>query len=92
MQKESADPTSEPISPCSYVEKRAGSAKPSFIGKLLDDFDASGSMDSEHEYDLKMVGAGMYTGENYGHNYERYMYSTSHRRSRDGEFHSPCSD
>ena len=43
--------------------QRAGTAKPSLIGRLLDDYDATGIVDVEHEYDLKMVGAAMYVGE-----------------------------
>ena len=45
-------------------EKRAGTAKSSLIGNLLDDYDAMGSVDSEHEYDLKMFAAVMYAGQN----------------------------
>lgn len=33
------------------------------LGRLLDDYDAEGVVDMEHENDLKLVGAAMYGGE-----------------------------
>ena len=44
-------------------KQRAGTAKHSLIGRLLDDYDAAGVVDHDHEYDLKLVGAAMYAGE-----------------------------
>ena len=45
--------------------KAAGTAKPSLIGKLLDDYDVMGAVDLEHEYDLKLVGAAVYSGTSF---------------------------
>ena len=45
--------------------KRAGTARPSLIGKLLDEYEASGTADIEHEYDLKVIGAVMYAGKSF---------------------------
>ena len=44
------------------ARQKAGTAKPSLLGKLLDEYDAGGTVDAEHEYDLKMVGVIMYGG------------------------------
>ena len=46
-------------------KQRTGRAKPSFLGQLLDDYDAAGVVDSEHENELKLVGAAMYAGEHF---------------------------
>ena len=50
---------------CSLASKRAGTAKPSLISKLLDEYDVLGAVDLEHEYDLKLVGAVMYAGKSH---------------------------
>ena len=42
--------------------QRTGSAKTSLVGRLLDDYEAMGTVDLDHEYDIKMVGAIMYAG------------------------------
>ena len=44
-------------------EQKAGSAKTSLIGRLLDDYESAGIIDLEHENDLKLVGGGMYAGK-----------------------------
>ena len=43
--------------------KRAGTAKSSLIGDLLDDYEATDTIDPGHEHDLKMIGAVMHSGE-----------------------------
>ena len=43
-------------------QQRAGTAKPSLIGELLDDYELSGVVDPDHENDIKLVGAVMYGG------------------------------
>ena len=48
-----------------YILQSSGTAKPSLVGKLLDEYDAEGAADPEHEHDLKVVGAVMYGGEHW---------------------------
>ena len=47
----------------SQARKKAGTAKPSLIGNLMDEYEASGTLDPEHEYELKLIGAVMYAGK-----------------------------
>ena len=51
--------------PCSLLieTQRAGTALPSLVGSLLDDYEAMGITDPDHEYDIKLIGAIMYAGE-----------------------------
>lgn len=52
-----------PYTPFADTErKKAGTAKPSLLGSLLDDYDCTGMRDAEHEYDLKVVGTVMLGG------------------------------
>ena len=43
--------------------KSLGIANTSLVGKLLDEYEAIGVVDPDHEYDIKMVGAIMYSGK-----------------------------
>ena len=72
--------------------KQAGVARPSLIGKLLDDYDISAAVDLEHEYDLKMVGAVMYFGKRHSpvsHDFLTIFYFGHTSGSRDGEANCP---
>ena len=43
--------------------QRAGTARPSLVGKLLDDYEMTDTIDLDHENDIKLVGAIMYAGK-----------------------------
>ena len=54
--------------------KRAGTASASLVGRLLDDHESTGVVDPDHEYDIKMVGAAMYSGKYSHQRYPDNMY------------------
>ena len=43
-------------------DQKAGTASVSLISRLLDDYEAKGIVDLEHEYDMKIMSAVMYSG------------------------------
>ena len=43
--------------------KKAGTASVSLVGNLLEDYEATGAVDPDHEDDIKLVGAAMYAGK-----------------------------
>ena len=43
--------------------KRAGTGRASLVERLLDEYESIGVVDTDHEYDIKMIGAIMYSGK-----------------------------
>ena len=43
--------------------QRAGTARPSLVGGLLDDYEMTDTIDHDHENDIKLVGSIMYAGK-----------------------------